>query len=201
VVNFTVTISEELKAEMDRYPEVNWSEVFRKNIQSYMQVRQNPTPQLDFEMKEAHVSWNWLLAQPRISVFLRIVNRLAADVLLDRILFSVAVLTSTTREARGGFEGQYLQYRQLSSSKSTDVELSLYPDAELLERLTNKLEATFVLQLDLTACVEGYPNPCVKQIIGKVPIDEWKNEVGTALDSFDRHWGRSRPKKLEAAPK
>jgi len=197
VVNFTVTVSEELKAEMDRYPEVNWSEVFRKNIQSYMQARQNPTPQLDFEMKEAHVSWNWLLGQPRISVFVRIINRLTADVLLDRILFSVAVLTSTTREGRGGFEGQYLQYRQLLAGKSTDIELTLHPNADFLQRLTNKLESTFILQLDLIACVEGYPNPCVKQILGKVPIDEWKNEIETALESFDRHWGRPRPKKLE----
>jgi hypothetical protein len=197
MVNFTVTVTEELKAEMDRYPEVNWSEVIRKSIQTYTQTRQNPTPQLEFELKEAHVHWDWLLGQPRIGLHIRVTNKLTVDVLLDRITFTIGFLVSQTRDAKGGFAGQYLQFRQIPADKSTDLEFTVYPDADTLRRLTSLLESTFLLQLDLTACVKDYPNPLFKQVLGKVPIDEWRNEVNTALEYFDQHWGRQRPRQLE----
>ena len=189
MVNFTVTIPEELKAEMDRYPEVNWSEVTRKSIQTYLQARQNPVPQLEFEMREAHVNWNPFLAKPNVYVNLRATNKLAADLVIDRVLYEIVFLKSFhDRQARGGFEGQFLQYRKLQPDKPSDIQLTFYPDVELLRRLTEKMESTFGLQADLTVFVQGFTNPYITQVFAKVPIDEWKYEVESALNCHEGHW-------------
>lgn len=189
MVNFTVTIPEELKAEMDQYPEVNWSEMIRKSIQTYLQARQNPVPQLEFEMREAHVNWNPFLARPNVNLLFRATNKLAADLVIDRIVYNIVFLKSIhEREARGGFEGQFLQYRKLQPHKPSDIQLAFYPDVDLLQRLTEKMESTFGLQADLTVFVQGFTNPYVTQVFTKVPIDEWKNEAKSALNNYERSW-------------
>jgi hypothetical protein len=193
MVNFTVSISEELKTEMDKYPEVNWSEVIRKSIQTYLQTRQNPVPQLEFGISEAHVAWNWFLARPSVSVNLKATNKLTTDLVLDRILYTIGFLTSQNREARGGFEGQFLQYCQLKPNEPADIQLTFYPNTELLRRLTDKMESTFVLQADLIVLVQGFTNPYRAQVFSKVPIDEWKNEAKSALDEYERHWNPRKP--------
>jgi hypothetical protein len=196
MVNFTVTMSEELKAEMDRYPEVNWSEVFRKSIQTYLQIRQNPVPQLEFEMREAHVSWNPFLARPFVYVNLKATNRMMADLVIDRILYDIVFLKSFhERTARGGFEGQFLEYRKLQPDKPADIQVAFYPDVDLLRRLTDMMESTFGLQADLTVFVQGFTNPYHIQVFIKVPIDEWKNEVKSALDNNKWHWNPRTPEK------
>ena len=38
--NLTVSIPDDLKTEMDKYPEVNWSQVAKKAIETYIKERQ-----------------------------------------------------------------------------------------------------------------------------------------------------------------
>ena len=38
--NLTISIPDDLKAEMDKYHEVNWDEVARNAIKSYIKIRQ-----------------------------------------------------------------------------------------------------------------------------------------------------------------
>ena len=48
--NVTITVSEELKAQMDNYSEVSWSEICRNAISQYISQRENPTPKIELDL-------------------------------------------------------------------------------------------------------------------------------------------------------
>jgi len=200
MVNFTAAIPEELKEEMDKYQEVNWSEVFRKSVQSYLQTRQNPTPQIDFEIKGAFLGWNWYIAKPRLSIQLMATNRLSFDCMLDRIIFEVSLQTSHSHESRGGFEGQYLECRMMHPGKPEPLELGLYPDMTRLTLLTQKLTSSFLLDAQLNAIVQGFPNLLRGKASFKVPIDEWNNDVKSMENQYRDHWTVENANKANRSP-
>jgi hypothetical protein len=192
MVNFTVTLPEDLKAEMEKYPEVNWSEVTRKSIQIYVQNRKNPVPQLEFEMKEVHVQYSQSLRRPFVSIRLKATNKLASDVVVDRILYEVDFYRREGRgDERGGFIGQSLEYRSLRPGES-ETSIIFYPEVDLLRDLTDMMESTFWLSVTLTVFVQGFTNSYIKVVLIKVPIDEWKNEVKSALNLYETHWASKR---------
>jgi hypothetical protein len=191
VVNFTVTMPEELKAEMDKYPEVNWSEVIRKSVQGYLQSRQYPIPQLDVEIYEYNVNWNWIVGRPQILFNLKLTDKMNADIVIDRIMYTLtftALAPDNERVPKGGFEGSFLHYRQLTKNTILQMGVHFYPEVETLKKLTDEMQATFTIDATLYIYVQGFANPFIKTVSTKVPIDEWRNMVSSAIRRYDSHW-------------
>ncbi len=192
MVNFTVSIPEDLKAEMEKFPDVNWSELTRKSIQMYIQNRKNPFPPLEFEMKEVHIRYEHDLKRPSMSLSLKAMNKLNSELVIDRILFKVEFDKEYGRgKLAGAFVDQSLEYRQISGDSK--ILIIFYPQVDMLRRLSDKMEATFWIYVTLTIYVQGFALPQTEVVSIKVPIDEWKNEVGGALNAYDADWNRVYP--------
>lgn len=191
MVNFTVSIPEDLKAEMDKFPDVNWSELTRKSIQIYLENRKNPFPPLEFEIKGAHISYEHDLMRPSMSLSLKAMNKLDSELIIDRILFKVEFDKEYGRQKlEGAFTGKSLEYEPILPNESKIV-IRFYPQVDMLRRLSDKMEATFWVYVTLTVYVQGFRSPQIKVVSIKVPIDEWKNEVKTALNSYDADWNHA----------
>jgi hypothetical protein len=190
MVNFTVSISEELKNEMDKFPNVNWSELTRKAIQSYLQIKKNPQPSIDFIIHSTKIVYDNKVNRPMMSFSLRALNKLDSDFIIDRILFMVEFDKEYGRgKTQGAFVSQSLDYQKVSAGeKESKISLSFYPDIDMLRKLNNLLQSTFWIYVILTVYVKGFESPQIKVPTIKVPIDEWKNEVTRALDSYDNYW-------------
>ena len=192
MVNFTVSIPEDLKSEMDKFPDVNWSELTRKSIQIYLQNRKNSFPPLDFEMNELHIGYDHDLKMPSMSLSLKATNKLDSELVIDRILFKVEFDKEYGRaKLEGAFESQSLEYRRISGESK--IIIGFLPQADMLRRLSEKLEATFWVYVTLTVFVQGFVCPQTKVVLTKVPIDEWKNEVRVALNKYDAYWNQTHP--------
>jgi hypothetical protein len=194
-VNFTVSIPEEIKNEMEKFQEVNWSNIVRKSIQTYLQARQNPVPLIDFDARDVHVCFQgW---RPYVYAIVNATNKLPNDVIIDRILFRMEVIkqhntfgsNESTSFESAGFEGYFLEYRLLKPGEPSPIQLLVHPSVEFLRRVTESLSSTFILDITLKVFVQGFTNPInTSKIMTKVPIDEWKREVEGVLSSYCRNW-------------
>ncbi len=193
MVNFTVSISEDLKAEMDKFPDVNWSELTRKSIQVYLQSRKNPFPPLEFEMKEAHMVYDDDLRRPLMSVLLKGTSKLDSELVIDRILFKVEFNKEYGRgKLEGAFTGQFLEYQSVRGQGESNIKITFYPEVDMLRCLNEKLDATFWVYVTLTVFVQGFVCPQIKVVPIKVPIDEWKSQVESSLNKYDADWNHIR---------
>jgi hypothetical protein len=204
VVNFTVSMPEDLKAEMDKFPDVNWSELTRKNIQNYLQNRKNTFPPLEFALKEVHFTYLDNLMQPSMSVKLEVNNKLDSQLIIDRMLFTVKFVkehfnpsgedfkiaeAKEKSSLQGVFKDSSLDYRSLCSGIS-NINIRLSPPVEVLRRLSDKMQASFWTDISLMAYIQGFENPAIKNLSVKIPIDEWKNEVRESLNNYDSNWSQ-----------
>jgi hypothetical protein len=205
-VNFTVSIPEELKTEMEKYPDVNWSNLIRKNIQNYLQNRRNTFPPLEFELKEVHLAYSNELMQPLMILDLKVAKSLDSQIIIDRISFNVKfvkehfvqhgedylVVAARDKKALAGvFKEVLLDYLHIIKSVS-DVKMSLSPSVDMLRRLNDNIHASFWVDISITAYAQGFEYPAIKNLTIKVPIDEWKNELTNALNSYDKDWIQGR---------
>jgi hypothetical protein len=191
-VNFTVSISEKLKTEMDEFPDVNWSELTRKAIQAYLENRKNAYPPIDFRIQEVHITYDNEIKKPLMSFSLKALNKSDSELIIDRTLFNIELYKEYGRgKIQGAFVGQSLDYqRVLSGEHESEIKLVFYPDVGMLKRLNNLLQSTFWIYITLTVYVKGFDLPQIKVPSIKVPIDEWKNEVTRTLNSYDDDWNQ-----------
>lgn len=196
MVNFTVSIPEDLKTEMDKYSDVNWSEVTRKSIQAYLLNRKNSFPPLDFEIKEIHVRYDHDLMRPSMSLSFKATNKLDSELIIDRILFKVEFDKEYGRgKLEGAFTGQFLEYQSIIGQGDSNIKITFNPEVDMLRRLSDKMDATFWVYATLTVYVQGFTSPQIKVPPLKVPIDEWKKEVKSALNSYDGDWNKAHTNK------
>src|SRR3989304_6794006 len=88
--NVTITVSEELKTEMDKYSEVSWSEICRNAIASYIAQRVAPAPKIERDVRNSMLdNYDYETGYPTLIVDLRIQNRMNTEVTVDRILATV----------------------------------------------------------------------------------------------------------------
>lgn len=192
MVNFTVSLPEDLKAEMEKYPDVNWSEFTRKSIQSYLVSRKNPFPSLEFEMTGLNVSYDSDLMKPVMSLLLSANNNSDIEIVLDRMLFKVEFDKEHGRaKLMGAFNGQFLEYQSVRGQEIINFKISFYPKIDMLKRLSEKLESTFWVYATLTVFAQGFGAPLTKVVNTKVPIDEWKKQVTSTLNNYDADWKSS----------
>lgn len=203
MVNFTVAIPEGLKAEMDKFPDVNWSELTRKSIQNYLQNKNRVFPPLEFELKEVHFTYIPELMRPSMLVNLKVTKKsLDSQLVIDRMLFAIqfvkehfvphgedytAVAARERRARKGAFKESWLKHIYLIKD-AADITIHLYPPVEILQCLSEKLQASFWIDISIEAYVKDFEHSVTKNLSVKVPIDEWQTQVKNALNSYVRDW-------------
>jgi hypothetical protein len=208
MVNFTVSLPEELKAEMDKFPDVNWSELTRKSIQNYLRNRASIEPPLEFTLEKVdfiltdNLVWTFgvgnirkistqhsyigeYFVKPTMLVSLGILNKLDSQLIIDRILFYV-------RFAEAKFQENFLNYIKISpgDSGSNSVYIPLSPPVDMLKRSSDKIQGIDIL---LIAYVQGFAAPVIKGLSISVPINDWKNQVKSVLAKYNADWNQGQP--------
>jgi hypothetical protein len=189
MVNITVSIPDELKAEIDKHPEVNLSEIVRRYLKAYFQKSEGP-PLENFALTNVEVLG--FGKKPTIRLTVQVVNKLDSDLIIDRVLFTVWF----NGNVKGDFDGQHFKYELVRANSSTSFDIYFYADVDMLRYLSNNLKETFEVQMYLDAYVQGFPYAVHlgnKQVAPRYrfPIDIWHRQVTAALDSYDeqtRKW-------------
>lgn len=206
MVNFTVSIPEELKAEMDKFPDVNWSELFRKSIQNYLRNKSHVFSPLGFELTDVRITYSHDLMQPLMLVYLKVTkNSLDSQLIIDRMLFTVKFVTE--HFVPHGEDYRYVQARENKALKGVftdsvlyqehiikseyDLEIPLSVPIAVLRRVSEKMQATFCIDITITAYVQGFEHSPSKNLSKEIPIDKWKNQVETTLNSYDADWNHT----------
>jgi len=178
--NVTISVPDDLKSEMDKLNEVNWSEVSRKAIAKYIDERKNPYPRVDFDLREARIDYSsFQTGLPALVMPLKIHNMMESEIIVDRILFTASFSDLARIYTIGS--GHDLYKKPIGSNSVGETQLIL----ELLEQkvrlLSNVFSSTFPCIVRCILFAEGFKEPYSSEVRTKIPIDEWKEAVGKVL--------------------
>lgn len=178
--NVTISVPDDLKAEMDKLLEVNWSEVSRKAISKYIDERKNPTPRVEFDIRETRIDhYPWQSSSHMLRVSLRIHNRMESEIVVDRVLFNVRFSEGSNHYGIGSGSG--LHKMIIGPNSSGEMQLLLEMTRERIEAIADVFKSTFHCELECTLFAEGFRSPYSQQVYARIPIDEWKQAVDKVL--------------------
>lgn len=174
--NLTISVSEQLKSQMDSFSEVSWSEICRKAITAYIQSRINPMPQIQLRAGEIDPESYHESGYPGLRINLLIQNKMSFEVIVDRILYKVSFYTT-----RGQFDGagsDFELYKHIVPANAMGgTQFFLKMMKEKIMHLDQYLEKTFQCKVECIVFVEGFKQPYKQEVRFKIPIDEWKKFV------------------------
>jgi len=193
---------------MDKFPDVNWSELTRKSIQNYLRNKSHIFSPLEFELTDVRFTYSHDLMQPLMVVYLKVTkNSLDSQLIIDRMLFTVKFVkehfvphgedyrTIKAREneaLKAAFADSVLYHTYLIKSED-DLEIPLSLPITVLKRVSDKIQATFWVDITITAYVQGFEHSPSKNLSIKVSIDEWKNQINSVLSNYDADWNQEQP--------
>lgn len=179
--NVTISVSDQLKSEMDMFPEVNWSDVCRKAISRYIEERKNPTPNIELNLGEARLERHtYRTGYPTLTIFLRILNRTDSEITIDRVLTEVKFIAEDGRQPTVGV-GYDMHKRAVGPTAVGTSEVLIPLFREKLQELQGIFNSTFICQVRCVVFVEGFSNPHYKEVSTRIPIDDWNELVENAL--------------------
>jgi hypothetical protein len=180
--NVTISVPDDLKAEMDKLQEINWSEVSRKAILKYIDERKNPTPRVEFDVRDVSIDTSyWQNGSPALKISLRIHNRTGSEIIVDRVLFYVRFSEGSNQY--GIWSGSDLYKKVINPNSSGDTQLILEMTHERIGLLEDVFKSTFYCQLNCVLFAVGFKFPYEQQLLIKIPIDEWKKAVNRPSSS------------------
>lgn len=182
--NVTISVTDELKAEMDKFLEVSWSEICRKAIARYINERENPTPRLELDIRAVRLDTNHESGYPTLTADLRIHNKMGSDIIVDRILSNVKFSSSGhVYHIGSSFD---LNRRAILSNYVGVAQLFLPLFKEKIESLKGKFESTFSCLIDCIIIVNGFRDTFKQNVMTEIPIDKWKRFVGEEPKKYRR---------------
>jgi hypothetical protein len=178
--NLTISVPDDLKAEMDEFPEVSWSEICRKAISGYISERKHPTPAIELDLRDVRLDTYHASGYPTLTATLRIHNKMNTDVIVDRILFDVR-FASNERQYNVGLSFD-LSKIIVSSNSVGETQLFLPIFREKIEYLADKFTSTFPCMINCIVVANGFKNPYNQEVRAEIPIDKWKEFTKRALE-------------------
>jgi len=171
--NVTISVPDQLKAEMDTLSEVNWSEICRKAISRYIAQRKNPIPKIELDLREVRLdSHGYQTGYPTLTVPLRIHNKMESEIMVDRILYTIKSITEDGHQYILG-TGCDLYKRIIdSNSIGTATIYSTLPN-EKIESLKNVFTSTFRCDIHFIVFVDRFRSPYNQDVQTRIPIDDW----------------------------
>ena len=181
MTNVTISVPEKLKAEMDKFPEVSWSEICRKAISQYISERKNPTPALELDIRSVRLEMYHASGYPTLLATLRIHNKMNSTVVLDRIVFDVRFFSPQTDNMFRAGSGFDLNRRIIDSNSIGEAQLFLPMFKEKIVELENAFTSTFPCIINCVVIANGFKNPYNQEVRTEIPIDKWKKFTGKSL--------------------
>ncbi|HLE75552.1 MAG TPA: hypothetical protein VI864_05855 [Candidatus Bathyarchaeia archaeon] len=179
--NLTISVSDELKAEMDKLSEVNWSEVCRNAISMYIEQRKDPTPKIELDIRNSRLyDYDYETGYPTLIMDIRIQNRMNSEITVDRILTIVRALDPAGRTVPFG-QANDLHRRIIGSNSVGLATIRLAFPREKLGELQNIFKSTFDCRVNCVVFVDGFKNEYRQEITFQIPIDVWNNVLEKAL--------------------
>ncbi|MDH5266767.1 MAG: ribbon-helix-helix domain-containing protein [Candidatus Bathyarchaeota archaeon] len=179
--NVTISVPDQLKADMDKLSEVNWSEICRKAISRYIAERKNPTPNIELDLREVRLDhYYYETGYPTLTIPLRIHNKMESEITVDRILFNVKFLRDDGTQFVIGSDCD-LYRRMISSNSVGEAQISLTFPKEKIEKLKGVLHSTFYCHIRCVIFLDGFRNPYNSEIKTRIPIDDWDKLVKEVL--------------------
>lgn len=174
--NLTISVSEELKTQMDGFSEVSWSEICRKAITAYIQSRINPIPQIQLRASEISLESYHESGYPGLRIDLLIQNQMNFEIVVDRILYNVNFFTTKGRFDGAGSDAD-LYKRSVTANAMGGAQLFLKMTKDRITYLDQFLEETFQCKIECVVFVEGFKHAYRGEVKFKIPIDEWRKFV------------------------
>jgi hypothetical protein len=179
--NVTISVPDDLKSEMDKLNEVNWSEVSRKAIAKYIDERKNPAPRVEFDLREVRLdSYSFETGSPTLTIPLRIHNMTESEMVVDRILFNVSFLDKGYQYAIGPSHDLYK--RVIGPNSVGEAQLALELPREKIEFFAEKFSESFHCLVRCILFAEGFRNPYNNEVRTRIPIDDWNKFVEKVLE-------------------
>lgn len=177
--NVTISVPDDLKIEMDKFPEVSWSEICRNAIGGYIQARKNPTPQIQLMGKEIRPYPHHESGYPGLSINLLIQNNMNFEIVIDRILYNVKFRDEGGNYQVAGSDVD-LYKRPIVANSMGGLQFFMKMTENRIMNLNKFFGKTFQCRIECIVFVEGFKTP-YRQEVGelKIPIDEWKEFVKT----------------------
>jgi len=180
--NVTISVSGSLKVEMDKIPEVSWSEICRGAISRYIAQRKNPTPRIELELRNSRITpYDSETGYPTLSLDLHIHNKMDSEIMVDRVLANARFLTTDDNRVYGMGVAYDLRKKLIAPNSSGFATLHLIIPNQKIVELKDAFKATFDCQALCTVFVEDFRNEYNKNVKTSIPIDHWKNFVAKAL--------------------
>ena len=179
--NVTISVSEKLKAEMDKLPKVNWSEICREAITRNVNEKKNPTPAMELDIRDVRLDTHHESGYPTLTAYLRIHNKMNSDIPVDRILFKVEFWGPRSGNRYHVGQGVDLYRRIVPASSVGGAQLFLPIFEQKIKRLAGEFTRTFPCIIHCTVTVDGFRNPHNQDVRLEIPIDKWKEFTKNAL--------------------
>jgi len=183
VPDVTISVSDELKTEMDAISEVSWSEICSKAILQYISERKNPTPSIELEIQdvkfvptEYHES-----GYPTIIASIKILNKTMFNVTIDRILFNVKFYSTKPVKDYNIGSSYDLFRRTIDAGSVLEIQLPLPILKEKITSLSNLFTTTFRCTIRCIIFADGFRIPYSQELWTEIPIDRWKEFTEKAL--------------------
>lgn len=178
--NVTISVPEDLKSEMDKLTEVNWSEVSRNAISAYINQRKNPTPTLDLVVRDIRLDpYAYNTGNPSLQVDLWMTNKMNTEIVVDRVLSTARFIMAERYFPIGKANDFVIRY--LSAAASGVSQLHYEFSNELISKLQFKTKSTFECKINCTVFVRDFKNGYSQEVTTKIPIDHWSEFAQKAL--------------------
>lgn len=181
--NVTISVTDELKAEMDKFPEVSWSEICRKAILRYIEQRKNPTPKIELELRNATLTHSDIrTGGPTLALSLRIHNKMDSEITVDRIILSDVLFAPQDGSRSYGIGFAYdFHKRNINANAVGGAMVFLALPKWKIDDLKDAFNSTFNWRARCTVYVEGFKNEYNTDMHTRIPIDDWKSVVKKVL--------------------
>lgn len=178
--NVTISVSDQLKADMDTLLEVNWSEICRNAISSYISQRKNPAPNIELTLAQSSIThYSYDTGYPTLNIDLTIHNKMDSDITVDRILSKV-MFTDENRMHPIGVAYD-LRRRNIKANSNGSSTIRLILHKEKLLGLEDVFKSTFDCYISCAVFVDGFGNEYHQDVKTTIPIDIWKDVLNKVL--------------------
>lgn len=180
MINVTITVPDELRAEMVQLSEVNWSQICRKAISQYIMQRKNPKPNLELDLNDSRLEYPYHPSgYPVLTISTRIHNKMDFEIVIDRIQLDVSFWKGNRTFS---IDRRYDLNKQVIPGNSTINKQSYAVlHREKIDELQKTFDSSFRCKISCLVFVEGFKQPYHRNIKTKIPIDEWNTLVKYTL--------------------
>jgi hypothetical protein len=184
--NLTISVSEELKQDMDTLPEVNWSEICRNSISQYIAQRKAPSPGIELDLRMSTLTtYDYNTGYPTLNLEVKIRNNMDCEILVDRVLSTVSFLTDDHRVLVAGSADDFHR-KYIAKNSSGGASLHTILSREKVDELKDVFKSTFDCSVRCTVYVEGFRNGYTQEVKTSIPIDTWNSVVRKVLDQMTK---------------